>query len=116
MTGRRSRVIVALLSIGFVQASALAVCTSTADLNAAQPPCHHMPWPHSSCCATQAAVQAAMPESLPRWERTLAASHMLALPASAQTLEGALGVEPADSGPAVWVGPDQFLRIHVLRI
>lgn len=116
MQARRTRFIVALLSIGVMQASAQAACTDTANPSIARQHCRHMPCPHRSCCSPNVSVQAGMPESLPIWERPWTASFMASLPARAEILERSAILVPADAGLGERLPEDLLFRTHVLRI
>ena len=115
-----TRIAVAVLSLGLVQASLIACCEPLEDLNAEARHCHSSPCPSHACCSHTIEIQAIAPQVWTTSDRTQAHASVDAnFPLSSRTDQSLLrtGSAPLKHVWAVpWPTGDLLARIHVLLI
>ena len=112
-----SRLAIALLSIGLVQAGVAACCWTPEQLNSgADRDCHHIPRSFHSACAPADAVKGVTKESFTNCEPLPVTSPVVAVPETTTAPAGSV-VDLRNDGEAVpWFPDDLLLRAHVFRI
>lgn len=115
-----TRIAVAVLSLGLIQAGLIACCEPLEDLNTEARHCHSSPCPSHACCSPTIEIQAIAPQVWTTSDQTQAHASINAnLPLSSRTSQSLLGMDSAPLNP-VWAVPwptgDLLVRIHVLLI